>query len=100
MKTIKQCIIIIIFILIGYGITYAQSPNNFVDAVGNMGVDTKAFAQKQTVTRYELARLLNAVECQDCIHAPTRMVDTYSNPFRSTFIKSPGKDFNDISFQG
>jgi hypothetical protein len=80
-------------------ITTAQSFDNFSNELQSMGIQTETFAEKQSVSRYELARLLNAVECQDCIYTPVPMIERYTNPFWSDFIQLPWKDFNDITFQ-
>ena len=64
-----------------------------------MGIDVEEFSQRQSISRYELARLLNAVECQDCIQSPNWMMERYTNPFWSDFIAQPGKDFGDIPFE-
>lgn len=81
-------------------ITTAQSFDNFSTEIQNMGINVEEFSQRQSISRYELARLLNAVECQDCIQSPNWMMERYTNPFWSDFITQPGKDFGDITFQG
>lgn len=81
------------------GFVHGQFYDTFVSEIETMGIDVAAFAEKESVSRYELARLLNAVECQDCIHAPVWMNERYTNPFWSDFIQLPGKDFDDIAFQ-
>jgi hypothetical protein len=46
-----------------------------------------------------MARLLNAISCEDCITAPDRMIQKYNQNFRQVFSGLPNRDFNDISFQ-
>ena len=78
---------------------YAQSFENFSSELETMGIDTEEFSERENISRYELTRLLNAVECIDCVHAPIFMIDRYTNPFWSDFRQQPGKDFWDINFQ-
>jgi hypothetical protein len=35
-----------------------------------MGINTTEINEQDSISRYELARLLNAVECKDCINPP------------------------------
>lgn len=51
-----------------------------------------------TISRYELAQLLNTVECQDCINPATDMIETYTKAFWESFIQLPGKDFDEINY--
>ena len=74
--------------------------DGFLNQLQTMGINTTDMNQQESVSRYELARLLNAVECKDCIHPPWDYLDRYTNPFRSEFTQLPGKDFNDISYLG
>jgi len=63
-----------------------------------MGLDVKKIESQDSVSRYELARLLNIVECKDCIYPDKNMLTTYIESFWTTFTKTPGKDFADINF--
>lgn len=73
---------------------------DFVDQLQTMGIDVSRITAQDVMSRYDLARLLNAVECQDCINPPDWMINRYINNFWSTFIKLPGKDFDEISYLG
>ena len=64
-----------------------------------MGINVELFQEKEQIARFELTKILNAVECQDCIHPAPWMIERYTNAFWSDFIQLPGKDFNDITFQ-
>ena len=99
-KQIKKILILSAFCLAFSAVSFWQSFDNFSTEIQNMGIDVQEFSQRQSISRYELARLLNAVECQDCVQSPNWMIERYTNPFWSDFIIQPGKDFGDIPFEG
>jgi hypothetical protein len=47
-----------------------------------------------------MARLLNAISCEDCVTAPQRMTQKYNQNFRQVFSGLPNRDFNDIAYGG
>lgn len=98
-KQIKKIILFSALCFVFSAFSFWQSYENFSTEIQNMGINVQEFSQRQIISRYELARLLNAVECKDCIQAPNWMIEKYTNPFWSDFIEQPGKDFGDISFQ-
>lgn len=98
-KHIKKVLTFCILSLAFFGVSLWQSFDNFSREIQSMGINVQEFSQRQSISRYELARLLNAVECQDCIQSPNWMIERYTNPFWSDFITLPGKDFGDIPFQ-
>jgi hypothetical protein len=63
-----------------------------------MGLDVQKIEAQNSVSRYELARLLNIVECKDCIYPDQDMLTKYIQSFWAGFTKTPGKDFGDINF--
>ncbi len=63
-----------------------------------MGLDTQKIQSQNTISRYDLARLLNIVECKDCINPNQDMISKYVENFWSAF--SSWKDFNDIKYLG
>jgi len=65
-----------------------------------MDITVDELLEQEIVSRYELARLLNAVECVDCIQGPNWMITDYDDPFWLNFIDLPGKDFDDITYLG
>ncbi len=73
---------------------------DFSQQLETMGVNSKTIESQNSISRYDLSRLLNMVECKDCIHPDQSMISKYVENFRSTFSKTPGKDFGDISFWG
>ena len=70
----------------------------FSRQLGTMWLDIQAIESQSSISRYDLARLLNMVECKDCITPKQDMIDKYIQNFWSTFTVLPGKDFADISF--
>ena len=71
---------------------------DFSNQLKTMWFDVTTIASQNSVSRYDLARLLNIVECKDCIHPDQDMMKKYVQSFWSTFTAIPGKDFGDISF--
>jgi len=63
-----------------------------------MGIDVIGIQEQDAVSRYELSRLLNSVECVDCIYADNWMINQYDWIFWSEFIQLPWKDFDEISY--
>jgi hypothetical protein len=63
-----------------------------------MGLDVRTIENQDSISRYDLARLLNIVECKDCIVPNQDMRNKYMQNFWSTFSATPGKDFADISY--
>jgi hypothetical protein len=63
-----------------------------------MGMESTKIEAQESVSRYDLARLLNSVECKDCVSPSQELINTYVQNFWSAFVATPGKDFGDISF--
>lgn len=72
----------------------------FLEQLQTMGIDVSRISDQDVISRYDLARLLNAVECQDCINPPDAMINRYVNNFWTEFTKLPGKDFDEITYLG
>jgi hypothetical protein len=70
----------------------------FITTLQQAGINVQKLQQQSEVSRFEMARLLNAINCEDCITAPDRMIQRYNPNFRQTFSGLPNKDFRDISF--
>lgn len=61
-------------------------------------IPVEQLLEQDSLSRYQLTRLLNAVECQDCIAPSEAMRSRYHEGFRKEFLQQPGKDFGDISY--
>jgi hypothetical protein len=77
------------------GISFANY-ESFLENLRKTGIEVDEIIGSDQVSRYELTRLLNAVNCEDCINTPSLMLDTYNNNWRENFVSIPGKDFRDI----
>lgn len=96
-KTIKQ--IFILFAVFSFvGISFANY-ESFLENLRKTGIEVDEIIRSDQVSRYELTRLLNAVNCEDCINTPSLMLDTYNNNWRENFVSIPGKDFRDIWYE-
>ncbi len=96
-KVLKQIIVIFasfLFLWISLG-NYEMFLNN----LKNTGIPVDEILQSDQVSRYELTRLLNAVNCEDCVNAPAWMIEKYTNSWWLDFSSLPGKDFGDIVYQ-
>jgi len=63
-----------------------------------MGMDVQKIESQNTISRYDLARLLNIVECKDCINPNQDMIKKYVQNFWSAF--GSWRDFGDINYLG
>lgn len=65
-----------------------------------MGLDVQTIKSQNNISRYEMTRLLNIVECKDCINPQQDMISKYIENFWSAFILGENKNFSDINFLG
>ncbi|MFA5748328.1 MAG: PKD domain-containing protein, partial [Candidatus Absconditabacterales bacterium] len=72
----------------------------FLEQLNGINISAGILEKQKSISRYDVAKLLNAVECNDCIVPNKETTIKYSNDFRNNFIKLPGKNFNDISYKG
>jgi hypothetical protein len=70
-----------------------------VTATTNAGIDILSIKNQSTISRYEVTRILNAVECKDCINPSNNFINKYNKDYRSLFKELPGKDFDEIDYQ-
>lgn len=71
----------------------------FSEQLDIMWINTTDIEDSKSISRYDLAKLLNTVECKDCINTPLDMIDKYDNKFWDAFLKIPWKDFEDIKYK-
>jgi hypothetical protein len=57
----------------------------FAERLSEVGLDIVSFSKKDSISRYEVARLLNAANCQDCVQSPDWMRQTYTQKFWDNF---------------
>lgn len=100
MKKIRILIYsIITFLWLGAGTyTHAQL-SEFGNQLLRMNIPIHSILSNTGINRYELTRLLNAVECKDCIIPNNEYLYRYTNLFWQKFVKEPGRDFDDILYR-
>ncbi len=81
----------------------AQAPTPALSSVffsnlQQLNISVSHLLSKNSLSRYELTRLLNAVECQDCIVPTAQTRLQYDEPFWKNFLTLPWKDFRDIGY--
>lgn len=64
----------------------------------NAGIDLTDLETKNSVSRYETARLLNTIDCKDCLAPNSWMENQYNQQFRRVFSNTPDFNFSDIVF--
>ena len=90
-----------LFLFFFFGVTsvWYVNASTFAERLSEVGLDVASFSNKNSISRYEVTRLLNAADCQDCIQAPDWMKQTYGQKFWDEFRAIDGKDFNDVSYE-
>ena len=73
--------------------------NEFEKKADNAWINLDYLKMQNAISRYDITRLLNAVECIDCINPSNRLMEKYTNNFRVNFTILPWKDFNDILYK-
>lgn len=86
--------------LFGVGVFAQSNYETFLKQLDLLKVTDQDFVQKSAITRYDLARIMNLVECKDCLNPEQKMIDRYDQDYWSVFLTLPGKDFLDIPFRG
>ena len=71
----------------------------FAERLSQVGLDITSFSNKNSISRYEVTRLLNAANCQDCIQSPDWMRNTYTQDFWNKFRAIDWKDFDDVNYE-
>lgn len=85
--------------LIQLGFSANNQWNTFEEKAKSAWIDINYLKQQNTISRYDVTRLLNAVQCTDCILPSQKLTTTYSPNFWKNFLTLPGKDFDDIWYQ-
>lgn len=75
---------------------YSQALQERFDAVG---ISLTEVEKKLSLSRYEVARLLNVIVCEDCLIPSTWMQNMYNQQFWTVFSSLPDFNFRDIGFQ-
>lgn len=97
MKKIIRYIFGILLMIVWVGIFSAKADyTGFVSNISQYDFDTSWFIKLQQVPRYDVVRLLNYVDCQDCTMPWYGAIDKYSWEWFQTMQSVPGKYFGDI----
>ena len=96
-KNIIKYAILILSFLFFVSATNADY-NSFINNLKKSGIDADTIKSSKTISRYTLTKLLNGVNCNDCINPSSSMIDKYTYTWWNNF--SIGRDFWDISYLG
>jgi len=88
------------FSFINCGIFVQADYQSLLTKLQSFGINTTEISQQAGISRFDMARLLNAIECEDCIIAPPWMQQTYTSQYWDVFTALPSKDFKDIFYLG
>ncbi len=69
---------------------------SFLNDLKKSWIDIENIQSSKTISRYTLTKLLNSVNCKDCINPDSDMIDKYTYTRRNNF--SVGRDFWDINY--
>lgn len=97
-KTMKKYFWILLSLIWLLWTSVFATYEDFSNQLKTMGIDVTTIESQQNISRYDVARLLNSVECKDCVSPNQDMISKYVQNFWSTFTATPGKDFADITF--
>lgn len=87
------------YVIASSQIWFLQNINSFEDKAKEAWINLEYLKNQSTISRYDVTRLLNAVECVDCINPGNEVITKYTNNFWDDFSALPGKDFNDIFYK-
>jgi len=73
--------------------------SGFVDQLRQSNIPIDKILTQTWISRYELTRLLNAVECKDCINPDNTYLKTYTAKYWERFTKQPSMRFGDIPYE-
>ncbi len=93
-------IFFLIFLLFSFlWISFSENSNDdFVKNLENVWFSYQEIFEKETVSRYELAQILNFVNCHDCSIPSPHWKDTLDSEWFVEFQSKPDKNFEDIIY--
>jgi len=95
----KMCLWLFLSLLTLSLSVWCVNAETFIERLSEVGLDVTSFSNKNSISRYEVTRLLNAANCEDCIQAPDWMKQTYTQDFWNNFKLIDWKDFDDIGYE-
>ena len=86
-----------LLMIVWFGVFSAKADyTGFVSNISQYDFDTTWFIKLKQVPRYDIVRLLNYVDCQDCTMPWYGAIDRYSWEWFQAMQSVPGKYFGDI----
>ena len=98
----KKALLLCIILGLGSCTSLAQEIielSDFEMKAKQAGVNIESIKSQSSISRYDVTKLLNAVECTDCIIPSSTITNYYTSPFWNDFILQPGRDFRDIRYK-
>ena len=97
-KVITKILIWIFSLFTCFFVHWFADYNDFLDNLRLLWIDVDSILTSKSIDRYELTRLLNWVNCKDCINPDSKTQYTYSAQRRNNFANQDGSAFGDISY--
>lgn len=98
-KSIHKTIILIVISIWCFFVTWFTQNSTFEQKASYVWINLDQIKQQPTISRYDVTRLLNAVECHDCIVTSEQFKSEYDISFWNKFSVLPWKDFDDIEYK-
>ena len=81
-------------VIFGFNILHAYTQqideiSNFETKAQQAGINLNSIKSQTTISRYTVTKLLNAVECNDCIIPSQSIISYYTEPFWGNFTVQP-----------
>ena len=86
-------------IILGLSVVNVVNADAFLDRIKETWLNIDSLLSSNSISRYEVARLLNMVWCEDCINASNEMREHYTKERWNDLIVVSWKNFNDIDYQ-
>ena len=90
---IKQSLKYLISLLLAMFFVSATTADydSFLNDLKQSGINTESIITNKTISRYTLTKLLNSINCNDCMNPDSNMINKYSSERWNNF--SIGRDF-------
>ena len=62
------------------------------------GISATNAKKNEQISRYEMTRILNAIDCEDYMITSPWMKNYYTKGYRDTFLQDPDHNFKDIQY--
>lgn len=92
-RYLRLCILT--FVSIAY-FSYTFATVSLTEVLATVDVTLEEFLDNEYVSRYDLAKYLNMIRCQDCVHPDAYMFSTYDENWLQDTKKQPLYALDDI----